>query len=304
MTSKFETGIIPEERAQKLQGISYILTMNGDQHYIRQNQPCYGELRKYEKTHKGECTQPKNPKPGDLRNPFPEGTPTQLVVPLNYNFPSLYPEPSDGEVNSLFETIFSHDSPWAKGFGKDISFVKKNNSIVAVKFTDMDLDSTILINSFKIVQGLIVKVRDFNELLKMGMDRYEALCVLTINGISPRLGVSQADGYCVNPSFSFKRFFNREPNDLTGGPLSERIDYNRTYLADVFKGTGPSWTELAKGRLPAYGQRGYACKDFPEGFVKTVKDIFAEAMDKEEDPVTPKYIWTTTSGRTNDSKSV
>lgn len=299
--TEFETGIVPEERALDLKGISYILTMDGDKHYTRQKQPCYGELRKYESTHKGECTQPENQKPTDLHHPFPEGTPTGLVVPFTNYFEQVYPVLAEGEANSLFETMFSIDSPWARGFGKEISFVKKNNSVNAVKFSDMTLDSTILVNSFKVMQGLITKVRDFNDLLTIGMDRYEALAVLTINGITPRLGVSQADSYCVNPSFSFKRFFNREPNDLTGGSLSERVDYNRTNLADVFKGgTGTTWYSLSKDRLPAYGKRGYHCKDFPEGFVSIVKDLFAEAMDKEEAPVTEKYIWKTTSGRTNE----
>ncbi len=300
MSKKFETGIIPEERALDLLGISYVLTMDGDKHFIRQSQPCYGELRKYESTHRGECTQPLNPKPSDLRQPFPEGTPTQLVVPFKSYFAQLYPVLQDGEANDLFETMFSVDSPWAKGFGKEVSFVKENNSIVAVKFSDLDLDTTILVNSFKIMQGLIPKVRDFNDLLKLGMERYEALCVLTVNGVSPRLGVSQADSYSTNLQFSFKRFFNREPNDLTGGSLRDRIDYNRTNLADVFKGAKAQWYTLAKGRLPYYGQRGYStAQEFPEGFVKSVKDVFAEAMDNEETPVTPKYIWTTTSGRTN-----
>ena len=299
-TSKFETGVIPEERALDLKGISYVLTMDGDKHYIREAQPCYGELRKYEKTHKGDCTQPLNPKPSDLRYPFPEGTPTGLVVPFHSYFEQLYPTLADGEANDLFETMYSVDSPWARGFGKEVSFVKKGNSVVSVKFSDMGLDSTILVNSFKVMQGLINKVRDFNQLLTMGMDRYEAICVLMLNGISPKLGISASDSYSVNPSFSFRRFFERNPNDLTGGYLSERVDYNRTNMADVFKGgTGATWYSLSKTRLPAYGQRGYDCKDFPEGFVTIVKDIFAEAMDKEEAPVTEKYIWKTTSGRTN-----
>lgn len=297
--TEFETGIVPEERAFDLKGISYILTMDGDRHYIRQGQPCYGELRKYEKTHRGECTQPGNQKPTDLRNPFPEGTPTGLVIPFTNYFEVLYPTLAEGEANSLFETMFSVDSPWARGFGKEISFVKKNNSINAVKFSDLSLDSTILVNSFKVMQGLIGKVRDFNDLLTIGMDRYEALLVLMLNGVSPKLGVSATDSYSVNPSFSFKRFFNREPNDLTGGYLSERVDYNRTNMADVFNGGTDTWYSLAKDRLPKYGKRPYNSTDFPEDFVKTVKDIFAEAVDKEEAPVTEKYIWKTTSGRTN-----
>jgi hypothetical protein len=149
------------------------------------------------------------------------------------------------------------------------------------------------------MQGLIMKVRDFNQLLTMGMDRYEAICVLMLNGVSPKLGVSSTDSYSVNPLFSFRRFFERNPNDLTGGYLSERVDYNRTNMADVFKGGLTNWYELSKGRLPVYGQRGYACQDFPEGFVKTVKDIFAEAHGKEPSVVTENYIWRTTSGRTN-----
>lgn len=298
--NEFEAGIVPEERAQELKSIAYILTMDGDKHYIRQNQPCYGELRKYESTHKGECTQPLNPKPTDLRFPFPEGTPTGLVVPFHSYFEALYPALANGEANDLFETMFSVESPWARGFGKEVSFVKKNNSIVAVKFSDLSLDSTILVNSFKVMQSLIMKVRDFNQLLTMGMNRYEALCVLMLNGVSPKLGISSTDSYSVNPSFSFRRFFERKPKDLTGGPLSERVDYNRTNMADVFKGgTGATWYNLSKERLPIYGKRGYACQDFPEGFVSIVKDIFAEAIDEEGVPVTKKYIWTTTSGRTN-----
>jgi len=294
--------INPDEHVFNLGGIAYILTMDGDKHYVRERQPCYGELRKYESTHPGECTQPVNSKPGDLKNPFPEGTPTSLIVPFGQTIRDYYMVENLSDTDVIFESMFSENSPWVKGFGTHWEFVKKDNHIYGVKFSDLGLDTTILVNSFKTLNGLFAKYKEFNELLDMGMTPNEVLCILMLNGINPRLGVSQGDAYCVNSNFSFKRFFNKIPNDLTGGFLKDRVDYNRTQMADVFKSdtTVTRWYDLFKGKLPLYGQRGYSPKDFPEDFVKITKDVIQEAMDKEPEPLETRYIWKTTSGRTND----
>ncbi|QIG69858.1 hypothetical protein F67_I3_11_032 [Rhizobium phage RHph_I3_11] len=294
--------INPDEEVFSLRGIAYILTMDDDRHFIRENQPCYGELRKYESTHKGECTQPNNPKPGDLKKPFPEGTPTSLIVPFGQYFREYFNSDPSEKTDTVFKALFSEDSPWVKGFGENWEFVKKGNYIYGVKFNTEKVDTTILVNSFKTMYGLMGKIGDFNELLDMGMTPNEVLCTLMLNGMTPKLGISQGDGYCVNANFSFKRFFNKQPNDLTGGYLSERVDYNRTNMADPFKADTrvTRWYDIFKGRLPIYGKRGYIAKDFPENFVNVVKDTIQEVMDKEPEPVQSKYIWKTTSGKTNE----
>lgn len=294
--------INPDEEVFNLKGIAYILTMDDDRHFIREKQPCYGELRKYESTHKGECTQPINPKPSDLRKPFPGGTPTSLMVPFGQYFREYFDYDPSEKTDVIFKALFSEDSPWVSGFGKSWEFVKQDNFIYGVKFDPESLDTTVLVNSFKTFYGLMNKVDDFLQLRSMGMTPNEVLCTLILNGMSPTLGVSTADTYCVNPNFSFKRFFNKQPNDLTGGYLKDRVDYNRTNMADPFKCDvkTTTWYNLLKDRLEVYGKRGYTRREFPDNFVNIVKDAIQEAMDSEPEPLMTKYIWKTTSGRTNE----
>ena len=142
-----------------LKGISYIIYTDGGIQNVRENQPCYGELRKYEKTHPGECTQPANAKPGDLRSPFPAGTPTMLEVPF---FTSTYGASTPSEAtDKLFLAFFGVTSPWLAGFG-EVEFVKgSKDHIEGIRIPDLTIDATVTVNSFKNFRQCLSKATDF-----------------------------------------------------------------------------------------------------------------------------------------------
>jgi hypothetical protein len=283
-----------------LKGISYILYTDGDIQNVRQSQPCYGELRKYEKTHPGECTQPLNGKPGDLHSPFPAGTPTSLEVPFG-QFAYGYAGWSLSEAtDKLFETMFSTESPWVAGFG-EVELIRMDKFIYGIRLPDLTIDPTVLVNCFKNFRATLPRAAEFAELVDAGLTENEALVALTLNnGGSLKNGIGATGAYSGPVIFSAKRFFQQKPNDLTGGYLKDRIDYNRTNMGDPFLSTieagGVRWQEIAtKHGL----KKMYEGTNDIKSIVKTTKDAFAEAIQNEPEPVIKPWIWTTTSGKTN-----
>lgn len=285
-------------KALTLGGISYILyTTEGE--FVRSGQPCYGELRKYEKTHQGECTQPKNAKPGDLHHPFPDGTPTGLIVP----FPAIsYANCSQTDL--VMEAMFSKDSPWYSGF-KDVTFIRKGDRLYGVVINDMDIDATVMVNAFKQLQSLLQKnvAEDFALLLDNGLTPNEALAACMLNGVGPSMGAGDTFAYQAPTQFSAKRFFNKTPNDLTGGFLRDRVDYNRTDMHKPFWGnTGfLKWKQaaLAEG-IPSFTYVNPPMdvrKENIKFFAGKARDIFNRQLDTEADPVILPFEWTTTSGK-------
>lgn len=79
----------------KKPGINYAFSVRGSRGGLRvlrrENQPCFGELRKYAKTHKEQYTDPEphdEYRPGDLHHPFPKtGAPDKLSLRLNSSCP-------------------------------------------------------------------------------------------------------------------------------------------------------------------------------------------------------------------------
>ena len=299
--------------AQTLSGISYIIyTTEGE--FPRQNQPCYGELRKYEKTHKGECTQPGNHKPGDLHSPFPDGTPIGLVVP----FPRIT---KTVKTDRVFRAMFSKDSPWYIGF-KDVSFfnITDSDRIGGVIIDNMEIDPTVLVNALKTLQSFQSPqvVDDFCDLVDNGLTENEALAVIMLNGSGSILnGVQPTGGYKAPTQFSAKRFFNKTPNDLTGGVLRDRIDYNRTDMHKPFWGESTegaiNWqVEASKAGAPKF--TGYAAikpeekearrAEFVKSFVSAAKVVFETAIKNEKDPEIKPFNWTTTSGKSKEKGDV
>lgn len=290
-------------KALGLGGIAYIIyTTEGE--FSRQNQPCYGELRKYESTHKGECTQPANAKPGDLRSPFPDGTPTALLVP----FTRLKNKAAcNADTDAILEAMFSKESPWYSGFNDVTFFKNEHGHLHGVVIDNVDLDATVMVNCFKQLQGMLALnvAKDFVDLCNEGLTPNEALAALMLNGSAVSMGIGYTDGYKSPTSFSAKRFFNRTPNDLTGGFFRDRIDYNRTDMHKPFYATGKGtvqWGAAAKeAGLPTLSYSVLDDKARTERLktaVKGIKDIFNRALDNEPDPVLTPFEWKTTSGKT------
>jgi hypothetical protein len=281
-------------------GRSFLIITDGDKEHIRNNQPCYGELRKYESTHPGECTQSIDIRPGDLRAPFPAGTPTGFYFDFS---PRTTSGKRDERSNKLFEAFFNEESPWFAGF-KDYLFERDNNNIIiGVHLPRADVDPTVLVNLLRNVRTNLGEARlvEFIKMISLGLTNNEALAVLCNNGgLAIERGVGNPYYYDNPKIFSARRFFQQTPNDLSGGFLSQRVDYNRKLMQDVFLGTaetgGISWNKhMTDHGLPAYGTKVLEMKDV----VSKLKDAFAHAIDNEQAPEVVPYVWKTTSGKTN-----
>lgn len=288
---------------------AYLLLVDGKEH-LRPGQPCYGELRKYESTHKGDCTQPLDQKPGDLHCPFPEGNPTGVVFPFNKisGWETISKEAND----LMFEAFFGERSPWLKGITPR-TFITHEGRIGAVQFHDAKIDPTVLVNLCKNFRNSLARADDLLELVKYGMSLNEATAVLLLNTMSFKLGINMPSAYSVAKDFSVRRFFDHTPNDHSGGLLCDRIDYNRKRMQDTFKcndkeGENPAnaysqvswWTTemIAKGH-PRYPILASGKPIDIKKFVLDAKELFLERYRQEETPVIVPYIWKTTSGKTN-----
>lgn len=221
------------ERAnEELRGINFTLVMRDSQDnlalYRRGSQPCYGELRKYKSTHGGECTQPKNHKPSDLHDPFPDGTPEALAI----GWAPFDGMPTEGVHKDLWDYLWSDASPWVRGFGDESNIIMNEHGVI---LKDLKIDPTVLVNLLKCMQTWFgykrVVVQDLSN-LGVPINKIAGF-FLALNHEQGGLNV-QIDDYTYPQRFSVRRFVDQNPVDLTGGTLADRFDYNRTDLAKVF----------------------------------------------------------------------
>lgn len=275
-----------------------------DYHY-RKSMPCYGELRKYKKTHEADCTQPNNHKPGDLHYPFPEGHPAALVFP-NYAYWGGTPD------ETIYNEIFSDESPFVTGFGgRDNVLLSRgaNDVINGFIILDLEIDPTVLVNFCKNIRyyphqtGAMQCGYGYLKLREAGASIAEAMgIVYANNNQDPLYSLSQHAGGYQNPArFSVKRWFAKNPNDLSGGTMADRFDYNRTKMADPFlsaHGIVLGAEMLKKFKFPnsqavpgvnvynpSLGRvdppvTGNDVKDV----LSVAREVFAEQMEKEQEP--------------------
>lgn len=223
---------------KRASGLSFCLAMRLDDGSVkiwdRIDQPCYGEFRKYKKTHGDECTQPVDSRPGDLHWPFPEGIPEGFAFSGDVGgarFPS---------AEKMNEFLFSDDSPWKRGFGSASSVElikgKDNEGYVNVVFLDTEIDPTVLISLMNIRK--IVDVKAFNHWIELGLTEKEAFVTCMIQRDDPSYTIATGgDGYYCPIMVDYPRYFSGDPHDLTGGTFRNRFDYNRKRLHDVFSTT-------------------------------------------------------------------
>ena len=243
-------------------------------------QPCQGgDMRKYESSHPGRCTQPHNGRPTDLYNPFPAGKPSALAIHTWLNRGS---EATDLVV----EAVMSDESPWRSGFGgrsNVIEYRDENGHIEGFILKNLDVDPTVLVNGLGILNT--ISHQNFPTLTSAGLTPNEALAFLMLNGMGGILtSVVQTYAYRFPPVFSPRRFFDRRPNDLSGGLYSAGADYNRTYVQDVFLGDkekgGIVWqtemNRLLSGKTVTKGT-----------LIEAAKILFKESYEKET-PLTPE----------------
>jgi len=198
--------------------------------HLRNNQPCYGEMRKYKTTHGEECTQPEDRRPGDLHYPFPEGTPMAIGVHWGiYNSVSVAKE----VAKLLFNPI---TSPWKVGFKKP-ELIIDGEVLQGISFYDTAFDPTVFVHALKFFRSIsIFSTPTYIVFREAGLNPFEAMVASNVFGqYHPTRPFSP---YYTNglftPRFSVKRFKDKNPVDLTGGTLRKRFDYNRKKLTFVF----------------------------------------------------------------------
>ena len=220
-------------RANKeLDGINFTLVMRDSKDnlalYRRGSQPCYGELRKYKSTHGDECTQPKNHKPGDLHDPFPDGTPEALAI----GWSPFNGIPKEGALKELIDYVWSDASPWVKGFGGKSNIIIDQHGVI---LKDLKIDPTVLINLLKCMQGWCAyQKHDIIKLSNLGLPINKIAGFYLAVRHGGGLLFPEVDNYTYPQRFSVRRFVDQNPVDLTGGTLADRFDYNRTDLSKVF----------------------------------------------------------------------
>ena len=281
-------------------GTGFVLLMehdgklNGYKDYsihLRYNQPCQGgDMRKYESTHPGRCTQPHNGKPNDLSCPFPEGKPSAIGF---YNLKYMKSQ----AMNEFFHAVVvSLKSPWRRGFGgpSNIHIVKEDDLVVGFILKRLNVDPTVLVNGVNFLNtfgegGANV----FLELKQAGLDDNEALAAIMLNGCDSKWNTLSATwDYRFPVRFSARSFFGQKPVDLSGGMFENGADYNRTYVQDVFcTEKGLSWIkEMTKilGKTSGYTI---------EEFVAAVKEFINRSMNAETDEdINQPYVYRNASG--------
>lgn len=212
--------------------------------YERVNQPCYGELRKYTETHGEDCTRPGDRRPGDLCDPFPEGTPEAIGISWN-SYIQIYKETmkSDGLcVRFIKDVLFGLKSPWIKGFGSpdNIEWTIKNGYLYGFVLKNTEIDPTVLVSLLKRVQTYTTHSQyngdDYTAYLGAGLSEFKALISCLFLPQLPYVGggIVMPDGYSLPMYASYRRIKDQNPKDLTGGTLRNRWDYNRKDLAKLF----------------------------------------------------------------------
>jgi hypothetical protein len=313
------------DMAMGLTGRSYVLVMQQDQKFERiatakdrykerpdfsfhprENQPCWGEMRKYEATHKGECTQPSNQKPGDLWHSFPEGKPVAFAANL---FPYGNNGLAAGDNDKVLKFFFDEQkSPFRRGL-KEVDFIEKDGHVQGVYLGNLDVDATVLV--YLLRSGTIGST-NWLKYVQAGLTELEAFAFGKLMGSSDiKTGIPDI-AHNVYGVASVSRMMNCNPRDLTGGLYSDRVDYNRTQIDYLWSSEDGSpsmkWNEeFFKVGLPkreiVRGQ--FVTHNTPlTEWVPLIKKALANILKAEGDVKNVPYIWTTTSGKTNGTKKV
>lgn len=184
----------------------------------RVNQPCWGELR----IHYNDIY-----KPGDLFDPFPEGTPIGFGIGLNYRYDQ-----------SFLKWVFSSDSPWVNIHQEGFTLVKdKADNTIGFIHQNSQIDPTLFISM------LINSRQDssvFFHFVDMGIP--EKIAWWMSNNFYKydskiwKLKPYDSPPYHLNHRLNVKRWLNNNPQNITleAPTFYERGVYNRQYLADIW----------------------------------------------------------------------
>lgn len=257
-----------------LEGLNFILLMEVEGKFLlhrRENQPCYGEMRKYKKSHKDytdpytgrEDTPSDEYRPSDLHDPFPKGTP--VAVGMNFDF-----YPGDEGINRF---MFSSQTPWLRGLPsmKFIEPIEREGNMVGVILWETSFDPTVFVNLLNIrrsyfvhpqsqgaykgdyypsLRGMIEGLTELETLImRMNFDMtYKSVTkvvdgntIYMLDANAVKTGGTLSPGYYGPMQLDVGMFCRQESYDLNGkkdeagGTLKDRYDYNRKIFHEVFQ---------------------------------------------------------------------
>lgn len=251
----FESGLVAmrEHLGSYPGSVAFSLMMKNDDqltvHNYR-NQPCYGELRPYKKTHPDLLPEHQREvtKPSDLHDPFPDGNPVAVGIVLGTNT-----QTSIEDHNFFIELVTSKDSPW-RNVLKDYELLMGDNKYTGLILKDTKIEPTVMINLFMFIRAMAFSYQfpHFNRLRKKFPHKnpLELLCISTRLGKhwqSPgEISFVEDMDYYISPAFNAKNFLNGVTENLTGGTFYDRYAYDRPRLHDVFGKTDKTWRARLK----------------------------------------------------------
>lgn len=263
-TKKIETmdegrQLASEFVAKNVGGMAWCVITDKDgvlEFHERTNQPCYGEMRPYGRTHKDllPVHQRGVNKPGDLHDPFPDGTPVLIAVPF---FASMT---SDEDHNRILNMVLDPGlSPW-RGVLLDFDTVKSGNRIIGIVIKNTEIDPTLMVNMFMTLRYMAsYEPQVINRLNAFpDVDPYVILSSIIFvgkgyssNPNQPKLSVQTSWGYVIAPDLDFASFFagRADPAISDGGTFRLRYAYNRPDLHNVFGRTGKTFVKTARAVL-------------------------------------------------------
>jgi hypothetical protein len=286
-----------EQAARNMQGTNFALIMRqGDslKLYRRETQPCQGgEMRKYAKIsyppadqgkvlHE-DCTRPDDPRPSDLKHPFPDGIPELVAVHFQKEMPER-----------MFEDLYVY-GPYSKLNGKIVEVIDEWSGLVCGCLIDTEIDSTLLVNFLQFVRSCNVNAWKAWCELGAQTDEIASLMYLTNPGFDVRMSAPAPYNYYFSTNTCVKRVLEGSFNDLTGGTFRDRFDYNRPEIQDLYKfRDGETKTnfcqELSKRHKwsnPNYGEQDpetgrTELKNCQDDLLDICREIIREAVSAEE----------------------
>lgn len=231
------------------QGITFAIVTKKDDGFIlatRINQPCYGELCFY-----GEHSRnlPEVRKPYDLRDPFPEGEPIGVYVPLQSSSnKKAYFDLVTTLLNTAYRNLLGHVTMY-EGFEGTESDV--------IHLHDTSIEPTLFLSFITVVstlryQSILSPVEGLSETEELifrlfGRRKSVAEPLYTLhNPISE---------YYVDTSVNLSDFLNGRNSPMTEGTLRERYSYDRKKLSLTFH-TGEEGVKINFPNYPLLSHYG------------------------------------------------
>lgn len=196
-----------------------------DFHLVPRDQlPCWGELRKYKKTHGINATKNED-RPTDLHQPFPKGMPVALSIRLDQLI----------KDKELVKELW-YDGPW--NVSNDIVDVTDDT----ITFLAVDPKKGLQLDSTVLVSFLVFATRFhkdwYNETRAFLSSREAIFSYMTLRQSPKAYGIPLENSYYF-ANTSADRVISKKPRLLSGGAFADGFDYDRKGLQDVFSAEKP-----------------------------------------------------------------